>query len=794
MRLQDISLKYKLIMSFAVACLITLVIAISAIVYFEVEELENSSKYEADSIAELLADRSAAAILFSDSTRAQENLSSIRSIDEILNACLYEVDGNLFASFNSDLSLISCPDDEMNLKLGSIKNIDYVSKRAVMADNEIVGHIYLVSTLEPAKQRVGGFVVKGVLIGFVSLVVAFLIANWLQKIIVAPISRLSSTTAEIEKRQDYSIRSDVTGADEIGKLAKSVNAMLQTLESSNQQLIDSLNKIRFSEQRFRTLAESTSAIPWELDLMTQRFNYVGPQAENLLGYPLSRWYEQDFWIQHIREEDREMALQYRRNMTTQPGDGEVDYRIVAADGKVLWIRDLAQVENTSNNALIAHGLMIDVTMRRRSEEALKKIAAAVSGRTGKAFFEKLVIQLSELFDAKYAFIGRIDEDDPNFVNTSAISRKGKIIEPMTYALIHTPCEAVIGKSTCYFPENVQNLFPYDHLLVEMEAESYIGTPLFDQDKKPLGVIAVLDDRALNDIQSMVPILEIFAARVGAELERLHAEESLNQYRIHLEALVEARTAELQNINKELEAFSYSVSHDLRAPLRAINGFSEVLLEDYSSKLDQAGFDLLKRISAGANKMDELIDDILELSRVNRFEVRMTMVNISATAEECRKELLDSGLYRNVKWSILPDLIVSCDARLIRVVLSNLLDNACKYSSKNQAPQVEFGVSSMGNRKEYFVKDNGVGFDAIACASKLFTPFQRFHLEQDFPGTGIGLATVYRAVKRMQGDVRVQSQLGQGTTFYFSFDVEDNTMIRSDTARDSAGTFGNRKKS
>jgi PAS domain S-box-containing protein len=232
--------------------------------------------------------------------------------------------------------------------------------------------------------------------------------------------------------------------------------------------------------------------------------------------------------------------------------------------------------------------------------------------------------------------------------------------------------------------------------------------------------------------------------------------------------IRLRTAELHAVNEELEAFSYSVSHDLRAPLRAIDGFSQALLEDYSNQLDEQGKNYLDRVRAATQRMGQLIDDMLTLSRITRAEMRHETVNLSAIANDVLEELQKDQPHRKVEWQVEPQLVAEGDPQLLRVLLTNLLGNAWKYTSKTPAAKIEFGANpNVDGPTDFFVRDTGAGFD-MAYADKLFGAFQRLHTSAEFPGTGIGLATVQRIIHRHGGKVRGEGVPNQGATFYFSF--------------------------
>jgi PAS domain S-box-containing protein len=227
-----------------------------------------------------------------------------------------------------------------------------------------------------------------------------------------------------------------------------------------------------------------------------------------------------------------------------------------------------------------------------------------------------------------------------------------------------------------------------------------------------------------------------------------------------------RAAQLEAANRELEAFSYSVSHDLRAPLRSIDGFSHVVLEDYGEQLPADARGYLERVRAAAQRMAVLIDDLLNLSRVTRTAVQPKFINLSKMVEEIVQGLHEAQPDRQVAFSLTPDLMVEADPHLIHIVLENLLSNAWKFTSKHEQPEVEFGQKKHVKERTFYVRDNGVGFD-MAYADKLFGVFQRLHSVSEFPGTGVGLATVQRIISIHGGRIWAESAEGKGTTFYFT---------------------------
>ncbi len=378
------------------------------------------------------------------------------------------------------------------------------------------------------------------------------------------------------------------------------------------------------------------------------------------------------------------------------------------------------------------GLLVNILERKQTEQAY---------RMSLRRYRELLTDLSE-------GIGIVDLDEKFvFVNDSFSKilgyEKGELLGIDSMMLIHPDDVETIRRETESRRYGISST--YQVRMIRKDGEERIvrisAIPSRDDTGEVEGTVAFISDIT----------------------ERVHAEEEVRKLNQELTRRVKERTAELEAANKELEAFAYSVSHDLRAPLRIIDGFSQAVLEDYSKSLDEVGKDYLNRIRSGAINMADLIEDILGLSRVARTEMERVDVNLSRLAEEVVTELTEMDPERSVELTIEPDIIARCDKRLMRVVLQNLLGNSWKFTSTKKNPQIRFGRKEEG---VYFIKDNGVGFN-MEYIEKLFKPFQRLHGIDEFEGSGIGLATVMRIINRHGGRIWAEAEQDVGATFYFT---------------------------
>lgn len=324
---------------------------------------------------------------------------------------------------------------------------------------------------------------------------------------------------------------------------------------------------------------------------------------------------------------------------------------------------------------------------------------------------------------------------------------------------------LFGKNSIY-PISIFNLASV-FLLVYFERTGVIHPPNTAGDQRIIIIVVLMVVIAII-YRKIIADWELTLSRAReSEKEARVALEEVSKIRDELEARVQDRTEDLQKANKELEAFSYSVSHDLRAPLRAINGFISILANEYQDKLDEDGKNYLERVRTSSQRMNQLIDDMLQLSQVGRRELVRREIQIGILARETFSKLVEQEEGRQIEFTLEDCPNVNADRNLVEILLTNLLSNSVKFTKNRQTAHIEMGALNKDKEDVYFIRDNGVGFD-MEFADNLFSPFQRFHSHDEYEGTGIGLAIVHRIIQRHNGRLWIVSKVDEGTTVYFTF--------------------------
>ncbi len=384
---------------------------------------------------------------------------------------------------------------------------------------------------------------------------------------------------------------------------------------------------------------------------------------------------------------------------------------------------------------------------------------AILDTTPEREYDEITLLASEICQAPISSIGFIDQNRQVLKSNRGLTYVSPREDTFCNHAISKPQEILV------VPDSRQDPRFSDHpaVLNEPNVIFYVGVPLVTTDGYAIGTICVVDNKPRELTQKQLDLLKALANQVMKLLD-------LRKNNMELASIgkqLRERAMELQDANKELESFNYTVSHDLQSPLRSINGFSKFLLKGYSDKLDAEGKEFLLHISSSALRMNDLIRDLLQFSKLGKVPLTKTEVEMNALVSEVVNEVQLEK--RNEKAQVKLQALkpVMADRGLLKQVWVNLISNAFKYSSKKDEPIVEIGMTEINNESVYFVKDNGAGFNMEACNEKLFGIFQRMHTADDFEGTGVGLSTVQRIVNRHGGKIWAEAKVNEGATFYFT---------------------------
>ena len=441
-------------------------------------------------------------------------------------------------------------------------------------------------------------------------------------------------------------------------------------------------------------------------------------------------------------------------------------RMRHADGQLIDAKMWAErIEIDGEDCILS--CFVNTTEEKRREAQLMALSSGMAGPIGDALFSALTLHMAQAIGADMVSVGELDSNE--HLRTLAVWRDGIPASNLTVPLAGSPCAAALDqRDLCVFESGVAQQFAQHPIISSEGFQAYIGQSLRDEDGTPIGLLNAYWRQPVQLGSEARALIAIFASRANAELVRLHRDREIQRLNAGLERRVHDRTTELQKLNAELDSFAYSVSHDLKSPLRTIDGFTRLLGEQLGGRLQPEEQMLFERVLGATRRMSALIADLLALARVSQGPLELSPVDLSALANQIMMSEQEKYPERSLRWQIAPGLTLHCDERLVRIALENLLGNSVKYTSKRTDPLIELGQlgGETGGPGELFVRDNGVGFD-MAQVDKLFKPFQRLHMPSEFEGTGIGLATVHRIVERHGGSIRGEAEPGAGATFRFT---------------------------
>lgn len=716
------SIRTKLRVVILLTSLTMILVTSLSFVAYELIASRNAALEYMQTLSKITAANCTPGLAFQDVADAREVLNALSLDRYIVEAALYDAQNRVFARFPSEFAPEVFPAKpppvgtrfEGGVLIGSIP---------VMQDGRALGMLYLKSDIEPLRER---FRLHSLILAFVFVgtgIAAWFLSGWLGRRIAMPILALAQTARSVSQARNYSTRAEKRSADEVGDLTDAFNHMLDQIQERE-------TTLRENAERLQLALEASQTGSWDWNMITGRItwdDYLHP----LYGLKPGEFKGTPEALQELAHpDDRAKLEQNIRRALKERREFSMTYRVIWPDGSIHHIATRGKpIFDAEGKPLRMTGVSLDVTESQKAEQALRESEERFRTMANAA---PVLIWTSN------------PNKQADYFNKSWLDFTGRAFEQ----------ELGAGWAQAVHPDDLDDVmrtfnaahdkrFPFEMQFRMRRADGDYrwvinhGVPRFAPDGTFQGFIG--------------SCLDITDRKIAqAELERR----------------VKERTAELAEANRELEAFTYSVSHDLRAPLRHIQGYADILREDYARDLPQDAQHLLSRVVQGSHNMGHLVDDLLRLAKIGRQELDLKPVDLNAVVKNVLDELNSDIKERTITWKIAKLPAVMADPGLLQSVFTNLINNAAKYSRKREEAIIEIGHTDTPEGRAFFVRDNGVGFD-MKFAHKLFGVFQRLHRQDQFEGTGVGLAIVDRIIRKHGGRIWAEAELDKGATFFFT---------------------------
>lgn len=680
----------------------------------------------------LTARNSAAALAFANPDDAERVLGALETEPTVSAAALYDENGRRFAVYRRGSS---------GEPLSSLAPLDGLQYRGPLVEIALpvieakrFGTLFVRADLSVIHERLAGYGL--VLVGtmFVSALLAYLLTGLIARQIVAPVQALAAAATQVRTKVDYSVRVPKTEEDEIGELTDAFNDMLARIEANEAELYR-------SNERLRLALQSAKVGTWDWNLVRDEVIWNERNYE-IFGVPPGSPIDSEKFFSLVHPDDRHGLKNAIEAAAKSSSDFSVEFRLRQPERSPthVAVRGIF-LKSNAGDPLRAVGVTIDITERRMGEMRMIE-----SERRFRAMAERAPAMIWSC-DPSLA---------RDYVNKTWLTFTGRAVEE----------ELGSGWQAAVPPADITRWSQVVHDAAAQRDPYQVEYRLRRADGELRWIFETGSPRLAAD--------GTFAGYLGSCIDITARKEN----EAELEAHVRRRTRELEVANQELESFSYSVSHDLRGPVRAIQGFAEIAIEESQAGDIPAALERLERVMRAADRMNKLIDAFISMAQVSRAEPRIETVGLSRLADEIVAFLRSANPDRKVETLITPGLECRGDERLLRIVLENLIGNAWKFTSKQSHPRIEFGAIETAGERAFFVRDNGAGFDP-ALAHKLFHAFERLHPGAQFEGLGVGLNTVFRVIDKHGGRVWAEGSEGQGAVFYFT--VPDHGVARKRAA-------------
>jgi PAS domain S-box-containing protein len=724
MSFQDFSIRTKVVIVIMVTSVAALLVTVAAFMLYDFITYRDTLVRNLSTSAAIIANNSTAALTFQDEETSQQILAALKEDPTVAVAALYDTTGSIFARYPAREPISSFP--VVPGKPGhQTENGHLIIFQPVSEGGRSAGTLYLKSNLHALYQRPRLYGGIALIVLFGSALVALILSSTLQQRITTPILELASSASAVSERGDYSVRVKKRSTDELGALTDAFNLMLERIQRQTVELAS-------SEERLRLALEGSRTGTWDWDLASGKVNW---DTSNTILFGLQPGQFKgtyEHFSALIHPDERDLVRAALDEAIKQKTEYFIEFRVTWPDRTTHWLASRGRARyDASGNPIRMSGVTAEITQRRQAEEARAFLASIVSSSddavVGKDLQSRVVswnVGAERMFG--YTAAEMLGHPITLLLAPDRLDEEPKIIE-----------EVKRGRTRHFETIRIhKDGHPID--------VSLTISPILGPDGKIIGVSSIARDIT----------------------DRIRAQEQVLRLNSELEHRVQERTAELTAANQEMEAFTYSVAHDLRAPLRHIDAFTRILYEDFSSLLPPEAIRYLENIRGGSQNMSRLVDDLLNLARVGRQELKRQPTPLGDIVNQVVNELKSEAQGRNIEWKIRSLPVVQCDAGLMKLVFANLLSNAIKYTRPRPVAVIEVGANKTNGSSTVFIRDNGVGFN-MKYVDKLFGVFQRLHRAEEFEGTGVGLATVDRIIRKHGGAVWAQAEVNKGATFFFT---------------------------
>lgn len=769
--LRDISIKNKLVLMQVFTAVMVLGFCVSAFAVLSIKGYKDRKGTSASAIANVIGANSISSLEFLDNMAARKVLSDLQAETDVVNAAIFDKSGHVFATYTKpgwDASF-RFPDPSEEKKSITFAKPYLLAYEKIQKNQETIGWVSIRFELSGLRKIQTEILSLAIALLLVGTGFAFLIAVIVQNYISKPLLNLVSVMQLVESTSDYKVRSDVKRKDEIGALSRGFNDMITTIEKRDNELARSRQQL---DQQNLLLNSVIQNMGDGLTVADKNGNVIlsNNMGEKIIGVkiPSENWaianglflpdghtpYQASEipLIKALRGETPEAIEMFVKNEKLPKG---------------MFITTSARpLKDTSGAITGGVSVFHDITAKKEAEMVIRnseRQLATVYDTVGDIIF---VLKIEKEDHYRFVSVNRAFSKITGLSFEKVIGKTvNEVIPPQSLPIVLEKYrKAILEKKTISWEETSE--YPSGKLIGEVNI-----TPVFDEKGTCIQLIG-----SIHDITRQKQI-EIEIKKLNEELEKKVTERTMRLAETNEK--LESTITQLNASVKEMESFSYTVSHDLRSPIRGINGFTSLLQKKYSDKLDDDGKKMLGTIISEAVRMGHLIDDLLAFSRLGRKEIQKSMVDMTALAHTALEDVLkmaDVKYKAKVSINNLPPAF--CDSALLQQVFINLISNALKFSATKPEPVIDIGSYEEAHSTIYFIRDNGAGFD-MKYYNKLFGVFQRLHSIEEFPGTGIGLSIVHKIIERHGGRVWAEANENEGAIFYFSLPHETSAASKTE---------------